>query len=160
MSESPSGLKQSIQEIQISRAQHTGTSMTLTIALVLRSPNSQSHINKLKNRTTKRATEAGKETLLSPIRELTPKHARSIINVPTGTKSHAVELRRHDSRATWNFVSFLNSSFCQTSTIPGAMPRDHQTKALGTLDSQTSSRNIEFVRREESCDSKNIDLRP
>jgi hypothetical protein len=48
------------------------------------------------------ATEAGKETELSPMRESTPKHASKIIIIPEGTYSHAMTIRCDDERATWN----------------------------------------------------------
>jgi hypothetical protein len=64
---------------------HTGTSITLTSPLVQRSPITRSQASKAKNKATKRATEAGKEIELRPIRELTPKHVNNIIKIPTGT---------------------------------------------------------------------------
>lgn len=63
----------------------TGTSITLTRALVFLSPTIKSQIIKPRNRTIKTATDAGKETELSPIRESTPKHASKITRIPTGT---------------------------------------------------------------------------
>lgn len=63
---------------------HTGISMILTTALVLRSPIIISKKIKAKNKAIKQATEAGKDTELNPIRELTPKHARRIKRIPAG----------------------------------------------------------------------------
>jgi hypothetical protein len=79
----------------------TGISMILTMALVFRSPTIISKTIKLKNKTIKQATEAGNDTELNPIRELTPKHARRISRIPKGTKIHTVKFRCHDRRATW-----------------------------------------------------------
>lgn len=89
---------------------HTGMSIILTTALVLRSPMIISRTIKTKNKMIKQATEAGKDTELSPIREETPKHARSIIRTPKGMKIQQVKFRCHDSRATWR-LSALPTSF-------------------------------------------------
>ena len=48
------------------------------------------------------ATEAGKDTELSTMREPTPKHASKMIIILEGTYSHATTIRCHDERATWN----------------------------------------------------------
>jgi hypothetical protein len=58
--------------------------MTLRTALVLWSPIIISKESKAKNKATKQATEAGKDTELNPIRELTPKHAKRIKRIPAG----------------------------------------------------------------------------
>ncbi len=58
--------------------------MTLTTARVLRSPIIISKIIKAKNKAIKQATEAGKDTELNPIRELTPKHAKRMKRTPAG----------------------------------------------------------------------------
>jgi hypothetical protein len=55
---------------------------------------------KAENRPTRRATDAGNDTELRPIKELTPKHARRIIKIPIGTYSQAIMLRCHDRPAT------------------------------------------------------------
>jgi hypothetical protein len=59
--------------------------MAETSAFVLRSPIKTSIRTRVKKRTTSRATDAGKVTELSPMRELTPKHAKRIIRIPIGT---------------------------------------------------------------------------
>jgi hypothetical protein len=78
----------------------TGTLTILTMALVLRSPMIRSKMIKAKNKTIKQATEAGKDTELNPMRELTPKQARRMRRTPAGMKTHAVKFRCHDRRAT------------------------------------------------------------
>jgi hypothetical protein len=50
-----------------------------------------SKIIKPKNKTIKQATEAGKDTELNPMRELTPKHAKRMIKIPRGMKIQAVK---------------------------------------------------------------------
>jgi hypothetical protein len=40
---------------------------------------------KAKNSATRRATDAGNDTELNPMSELTPKHASRMIRIPTGT---------------------------------------------------------------------------
>ena len=59
--------------------------MMFTKALVSRSPRITSQIINAKKRTTKSATDAGKDTELNPMSELTPKHAKRMINTPIGT---------------------------------------------------------------------------
>ena len=63
----------------------TGTSITFTRTLVLRSPITRSQRSNARNKITKQATEAGKVTELREIKELAPKHARSMIKTPAGT---------------------------------------------------------------------------
>jgi hypothetical protein len=83
---------------------HTGISMILTRALVLLFPIVKSQMIKAKKRASRTATEAGKDTEVSPIRELTPKHAKRINNIPIGTYSHAVRFLCHDTRTTWSYL--------------------------------------------------------
>jgi hypothetical protein len=85
----------------------TGTSITLTRALVLRSPTIKSTTIKAKKRTISTATDAGKPTELKPISESTPKHARRISRIPLGTYSHAVRFRSH---ARWVTCGGLSAS--------------------------------------------------
>jgi hypothetical protein len=86
ISESKSSLLQVIRgKFKTQSSKHTGTSITLTKVLVLRSPMITLHSIKEKNRATRRATDAGKETELNPMRLLTPKHVSKIIKIPTGT---------------------------------------------------------------------------
>ena len=74
--------------------------MTWTIFLVLLSPNMVSHKIKAKKSTISKATDAGKETWLKPIRLLTPQHANSTHKTPIGTYNQAINVRRHASRPT------------------------------------------------------------
>ena len=67
------------------------------MALVFRSPIMELHSIKAQKRHIKTATEAGKDTELRAIRELTPKQARRMIRIPIGTYSHAVKFLFHDS---------------------------------------------------------------
>lgn len=43
---------------------------------------------------------AGKDTKLNSMRELTPKHASKTIIIPKGIYTHATTIRCHDERAT------------------------------------------------------------
>jgi len=69
-----------------------------------------SKIIKPKNKKIKQATEAGKDTELNPMRELTPKHAKRMIKIPRGMKIQAVKFRGHDRRATWTLSALPKSS--------------------------------------------------
>lgn len=59
--------------------------MTLTTALVLRSPTTTSHRIKPRNSKIKQATDAGNDTELISIRESIPKQAKRMIIMPIGT---------------------------------------------------------------------------
>ena len=86
--------------IKTLRFQHTGISITLTKALVFRSPIVKLLSINAKKRHIKTATDAGKDIELSAIRELTPKQARSMIRIPTGTYNHETRFLFHDKRPT------------------------------------------------------------
>ena len=82
------------------RVEHTEISIVLTKALVFRSPKMELQSIKAKKSPIKTATEAGKDTVLSAIRQLIPKQARRMIRIPTGTKTHAARFLFHDRRLT------------------------------------------------------------
>lgn len=117
--------------LRIRMEELTGTSITASIALVFLSPSMNSIKINPTNNNIITATEAGKDTLLRPMRESTPKQISRMMVIPKGMNNQEVILRRMLALWTWNFVRWI--------FIP-SLENIHQYKSVPEVDTKSLNR--------------------